>query len=94
MHEEDANLRLGVIWWHQNGAVHIGVAAWLPHQQLAQIVVLFQCGSASLQDVAPRKLRITGDHDAERLTRRVIVEHLNGAAARCGRRAQVQAEWL
>ena len=32
MHEEDANLRLGVIWRHQDAAVHVCMAARLPHQ--------------------------------------------------------------
>ena len=85
VHEEHTDLRLIVIGWHKNAAIHVGVAARLPHQHLAQMIVLLQRRSTSFQNVCAGKFWVPAHHNAEWLTRGVIVEHLN-CSTRCGGR--------
>ena len=83
VHEEHTDLCLVVIGWHQNAAIHVGMAARLPHQHLAHMVMLLQRRAASLQNGVARELGVAAHHNAEWLPRRVIVEHLNCSAACC-----------
>ena len=93
MHEEHANLRLVVIWWHQDSAVHVGMAAWLPHQHLAKVIVLLQRRASSLQNACAGKFWVPAHDNAEWLTRGVIVEHLNGGTCRGGWGVDAQARY-
>ena len=83
VHEEHADLRLVVIWRHKDAAVHVGMAAWLPHQQLAKVIVLLQCRATPLENRGASELRIAAHHNTKWFTGRVIVKHLN-RVARCG----------
>ena len=40
MHEEHTDLCVVVIGRNEDAAVHVGMAARLPHQHLAQVIVL------------------------------------------------------
>ena len=93
VHKEHTDLRLVVIGWHEDAAVHVGMTAWLPHKHLAQVIVLRQCGAASLKNGVALEFGIAAHHNAKRLTGGVIVKHLDCSIVCCWRGVDAQARY-
>jgi hypothetical protein len=74
VHEQDAQVAVGPHGRRDEGAVHIGVAAGLPHQRRPQMVQVLAEEAALGQDGFAREVRETREDDPQRLARSVGFE--------------------
>src|SRR5690606_18723671 len=79
--EQRAEVRAGVVGRYEEAAVHVGVAARLVHQQLAEVVDVGGIGAA-FQDGGARDGGDAAGDDPERLARRVVVDGGDGHSSK------------
>ena len=87
--EHDAQVAVGVVGWRDEAAVHVGVAARLVDEELADVVDIRGGPAAAFRHGPAFERRDTAGHDPERLATGVVVgrRDLGQRASRASRRA-------